>query len=178
MNYRTFRGASIAAFLMVMAPIAANAQPAPAAPAAAAPPASLPAVDPAKVVITIGDVKITAGEFNTYIADLPAEQQAQVITRPDGRRRLADEIVKLKILSAEARKRQLDQSTKTKIIYEQLLANALMSDLTDQRRRERKVLQRAQGLFRRGKGSPHSGFGGRLPCPRRPSDRCPGQGQG
>ncbi|HEX4796808.1 MAG TPA: peptidylprolyl isomerase [Humisphaera sp.] len=136
--------ASIVSFLMALAPLAANAQN---APAAAAPPASQPAVDPAKVVITIGDIKITAGDFNTYIADLPPEQQAQVINRPDGRRRLAEEIVKLKILSAEARKRQLDQTTKTKIIYEQLLANALMTDLTEQRAENEKFFNEHKDYF-------------------------------
>jgi len=144
LNYREIRMASIVAFLMALSPLAASAQN---APAAAAPPASQPAVDPSKVVITIGDVKITAGEFNTYISDLPPEQQAQVINHADGRRRLAEEIVKLKVLSAEARKRQLDQTAKTKIIYEQLLANALMTDLTEQRAENEKFFNEHKDFF-------------------------------
>lgn len=138
MNKRTFRvilaGAIAAAISLPLIAQTQNNAAAPDTPSAAASkPATQPAVDPNKVVITIGDTKITAGEFNSFLSDLEPAQQQQVNTRPDGRRRLAEEIVKLKLLSAEARKRKLDETPRTKIIYEQLLANALTTDLAEQK---------------------------------------------
>jgi peptidyl-prolyl cis-trans isomerase C len=130
-HLRYLLSASIAAAVSV--PTIARSQTAPAAAAPATKPATQPAVDPNKVVITIGDTSITAAEFEQFVADLDPAQQQQVISRPDGRRRLAEEIVKLKLLASEARKRKLDESPRTKIVYEQVLANALTTDLAEQK---------------------------------------------
>ena len=133
MNKRHLRyllATSIAAAVSV--PMIARSQNGPAA-TPTTKPATQPAVDPNKVVITIGDTSITAAEFNQFIADLDPAQQQQVVARPDGKRRLAEEIVKLKLLANEARKRKLDESPRTKIVYEQLLANALTTDLAEQK---------------------------------------------
>ena len=162
MNQKTLRFALAAAVsAAVSLPLIAQTQgtkPAPAAPAPTSPtaapvpsplppPATQPAVDPNKVVITIGDTKITAGEFNTFFSDLDPSVQAQVLSRPDGRRKLADEMINLKLLSSEARKRKLDETLRTKIVYDQLLANALMTDLAEQKGADEKFFADNKDYF-------------------------------
>jgi parvulin-like peptidyl-prolyl isomerase len=109
----------------------AQPKPQPAAPAAQAPaPASEPKVDPNKVVLTIGNEKVTAGQVDALIADLPAQQQQ--LLRRAGKRVLADELVRIKLLSQEAQKRKLDQSDKVRrqleLTRDQILASAVASD--------------------------------------------------
>lgn len=92
-------------------------------------PATSPAPDRNKVVITVGEQTMTAGEFADFVADLPPEYQA--MAAGPGKRRLADEIVKFKVLAAEAQKRGLDSDPKMQrqlaMIREQLLAQSLLS---------------------------------------------------
>lgn len=94
-----------------------------------APPATGPAGDRDKVVLTVGDQKMTAGDFADFVADLPPEYQSMAFGA--GKRRLADEIVKFKVLAAEAQKRGLDNDRKIQrqlaMVREQLLAQALLS---------------------------------------------------
>ncbi len=88
-------------------------------------------VDPGKVVITVGDEKVTAADFDGFVSELPADQQA--VARSDGRRELAELIVKMKLLSQEARSRNLDQSPRVKRLMEnardQILAQAMVNDV-------------------------------------------------
>ena len=35
-------------------------------------------MDPSKVILQIGDEKLTAAEFDAYVSDLPAQNQAMV----------------------------------------------------------------------------------------------------
>ena len=117
------------------------------APSATPPAATSPAGDPNKVVITVGDSKITAAEFDAFMADLDPSQQKQILSQPDGKKRLAEEVVKLKLLAAEARKRKLDELPRTKIIYEQLLANALTTDLAEQKAGDEKYFNEHRSDF-------------------------------
>jgi peptidyl-prolyl cis-trans isomerase C len=117
------------------------------APPAAAQPATQPAVDPAKVIITVGESKITAGDFNTFLSDLDPNTQAQVLSRPDGKRKLAEEMVKLKLLSAEARRRKLEDAPRTRMVYEQLLANALLTDMAEQKGADEKFFNDHKDFF-------------------------------
>ena len=115
---------------------AAAAEPA----APALPPATLPApVDPNKVVATAGDVTVTAGEFEAAVATLPPQYQAAV-SQPALRKKLADRIVQIKLLSREARQRNVENDPKVKLQEEtlnrqlnlqkdQILANALADTL-------------------------------------------------
>ena len=110
---------------------AAKPPAAPGAPAGApAAAAEEPKVDPNKVVCTVGNEKITAGQIDALISDLPQQQQ-QLLKRA-GRRVLADELVRIKLLSQEAQKRKLDQSEKVKrqleLTRDQILASAVASD--------------------------------------------------
>jgi len=104
----------------------------PEAPASApAAPASEPAVDPNKIIASVGDEKITAGDFNELLAGLPPQTQQQLAAHPQGKRRLVDELINLKILSDEARRRKLDQMPATRLREQQLLAEALTQSLSD-----------------------------------------------
>jgi peptidyl-prolyl cis-trans isomerase C len=81
-----------------------------AAPAAA--PAAPPPADPDKVVLTIGNEKITEAQFDDMISALPAQYQAYA--RGAGRRSFAEQLVQVKVLSQEAEKRKIDQEPKVR----------------------------------------------------------------
>jgi peptidyl-prolyl cis-trans isomerase C len=76
------------------------------APAPASQP--LPVLPTEKVVITVGDEKITAGELNRIIQALPEQFRASTSTAP-GRKQFVDNYVRLKILAQEGKRRKLDQ---------------------------------------------------------------------
>jgi peptidyl-prolyl cis-trans isomerase C len=67
-----------------------------------------PAVPPDKVVLTVGDQKITAAQFDQIIASLPPQYQANA--RGAGRKQFADNVVRILILSQEGRRRKLDET--------------------------------------------------------------------
>jgi len=91
--------------------------PATAAPATPAPPAvnpalipkSPPPVSPDKVIVTVGEVSLTAAQYDFIVASLP--QQYQVSARGPGRKQFADALVRILALSEEGRRRKLDQSS-------------------------------------------------------------------
>ena len=96
----------------------------PAAPAAAAP------VPPDKVVLTIGDEKITAAEFDHLIDMLPAQYRQQI--RTTGRRRFAEYLIEVKTRAQEARRRKLDETPAFKermaFTAEQVLAQVVLPE--------------------------------------------------
>ena len=65
------------------------------------------------VVLTIGNEKITAKEYDQLIEALPPQYQQNA--RGAGRREFAEQIVQLKILSAEATRQKLDQEAKARM---------------------------------------------------------------
>lgn len=71
-----------------------------------------PEVPPDRVVITVGDVKITAAQFNALIETL--QPQYRNAARGNGRKQLADNVVKMLTLAQEAQKRKLDQTPEFK----------------------------------------------------------------
>ena len=108
---------------------------APSTPIAGAPPVSAPAAtppaDPNKVVLTIGDQKITAGQYEALLSALPAQYQASA--RGAGKRAFAERMVELMVLAQEAEKRKLDQQPKLKeeMAFQRnnLLAQAMFENL-------------------------------------------------
>lgn len=109
MNRNKFRYMAILAGSLALGGVAwGQADQAP--PAAAAPDQQ---VDPNKVVITLGDQKITAGEFQEFLSVLPPDTQAAAAKGP-GKRRAAEELVKIKLLASEARAKGLDQTPRFK----------------------------------------------------------------
>jgi peptidyl-prolyl cis-trans isomerase C len=89
-------------------------------------------VSPDKVVLTIGAEKVTAGEFDQLVNALP--EQYRAAARGPNKRQFAEQIVRVRILSSEARNRKLDQSPalqrQLELQKENLLANALFQDMT------------------------------------------------
>src|ERR1700684_2344347 len=105
----------------------------PRVPAPAAAPAAPPPPEPNKVVLTIGDQKITEAQFDDMINAIPA--QYQQYARGAGKRAFAEQIVQVKVLSQEAEKRKMDQETKVRdeIAFqrENLLAQAMFLALQE-----------------------------------------------
>jgi peptidyl-prolyl cis-trans isomerase C len=79
--------------------------------------------DSNKVVLTINDEKITAAEYADLVKNLPPQYQ-QYANGP-GKRAFAEQIVQLKLLSADAEKKKLDQDPKVKAQIEFSKENAL-----------------------------------------------------
>ncbi|MDQ6663770.1 MAG: peptidylprolyl isomerase [Acidobacteriota bacterium] len=98
-------------------------------------PALLPAVpaDPNKVILTIGNEKITEAQYDKMVAALP--EQIQTSARGPGKRQFVEQLIRLKLLSREAEKRKLDQKpvVQQQLAFQRdnLLAGALYQDLLD-----------------------------------------------
>ncbi len=71
--------------------------------------ASMPAAPPDKVIISVGDSKLTAAQFTALIEMLP-EQNRVGVKSAAGRRQFADEIVRVLVLADEGKRRKLDQT--------------------------------------------------------------------
>lgn len=104
-------------------------------PAAAAPPAAVTApaakVAPDAVVISAGGDKVTAKEFDDFVAALP--QQYQMMAQGPAKRQMAEQFAQMKLMAQEATKRGLDKTPKfamqMKMMREQMLMNELLGDV-------------------------------------------------
>ena len=67
-----------------------------------------PIVPPDRVVVTVGDVTLTAQQFEQIIDALP--EQYRTAARGSGRKQLADNIVRILVLAQEGKRRKLDES--------------------------------------------------------------------
>lgn len=85
------------------------------------------ATDPNHVVLTIGDTKLTAADYDRLVSALP--QQYQAYAKGPGRRAFAENLVQMKILSNEAQKENLDKQPQVqdqlKFQREDLLARTM-----------------------------------------------------
>jgi parvulin-like peptidyl-prolyl isomerase len=70
-------------------------------------------VPPDRVVVAVGDVKITAEQFNQIIDSLNAQYRA--IARGAGRKRFAENLARILSLAQEARRRKMDEAPAFKI---------------------------------------------------------------
>jgi parvulin-like peptidyl-prolyl isomerase len=90
-----------------------------------------PEVPPDRVIITVGDVKVTAGQFDKLIDTL--QPQYRTMARGAGRKQFADNVVQMLTLAQEAQNRKLDQSPdfKNRVMFQNinLLANALVEQI-------------------------------------------------
>jgi len=106
-----------------------NPQPKPLTPGMLAP--GFEVTDPNKVIMTIGDQKITAAQYDQLVNALPA--QYQKAARGPQKRQIAEQMVLIKVLSAEAEKRNLEQQAvvKQQLAFnrENILAGALNEEL-------------------------------------------------
>lgn len=94
------------------------------------PPAAAPA-EPAKVILTIGERKITEAEFDSLAEALP--EQYRAYARGPGKRAFAEQLVQVQVLSAQAAQKKLDQDPKVKstLNYERdtILAAAMFAEI-------------------------------------------------
>jgi peptidyl-prolyl cis-trans isomerase C len=153
------------------APAAPAGQPAAKAPTVTLQPALPPvpaAVPPDKVVLTIGDEKVTAGEIDHLINMIPEQYRNQART---ARRQFAENVIRLKVMAQEARRRKLDQTPAYKdqlafqseqllaqTLYQNMLTTAKVDDATaqsyyDQHKSEYEQVK-ARHILIRFKGSP------------------------
>ena len=110
-------------------PAASPAQQAPKPPvtiAPAPPPQTAPQVPPDKVIITVGDRKITAGQFD-QIADSLVPEQYRAAAKGPNRAQFADNLVRMMILASEARRQKLDESPAYKTAAQFQAENLLAS---------------------------------------------------
>jgi peptidyl-prolyl cis-trans isomerase C len=77
-----------------------------------APPAA-PAVPPDKVVLKVGDLSITAAQFDLLIDMLP--EQSRAPARGPARKQFAENLVRVLVLSDEGKRRGLDQTPAFKL---------------------------------------------------------------
>ncbi len=98
---------------------------APAAPAASA--------DANKIILTVGDQKFTAAQWDEFISSLPT--QYQQAARGAGKRQFAEQIVQLKLLAISAGKNKLDDTAEVKrqleFARENILAGAMYTRMQD-----------------------------------------------
>ena len=71
-------------------------------------PKAMPVVPPDRVVVAVGDLNITAAQFDQIIEALP--EQYRSVARGSGRKQFADNIVRIVVLAQEGKRRKLDES--------------------------------------------------------------------
>jgi parvulin-like peptidyl-prolyl isomerase len=72
-------------------------------------PKAMPVVPPDRVVVAVGDLNITAAQFDQIIEALP--EQYRSVARGSGRKQFADNIVRIVVLAQEGKRRKLDESS-------------------------------------------------------------------
>lgn len=126
---KTAVGLGLALAAQAQTPPPANPQPKPPVPGTLA--AGVEVADPNKVIMTIGDEKITAAQYDQLVNALPA--QYQKAARGPQKRQIAEQMVQLKVLSVEAEKRGIDKTATVKqqlaFDRENVLAGALYNEL-------------------------------------------------
>jgi peptidyl-prolyl cis-trans isomerase C len=94
-------------------------------------PSQAPVLPPDKVVLTIGEEKITYGELQKTIDGLP--EQFRTAARGAGRRQFAENLIRIKLLAREARRLKMDQTpafqAQMAFQAENLLANLLYQNI-------------------------------------------------
>jgi peptidyl-prolyl cis-trans isomerase C len=97
------------------------------------PPASV-VVEPDRVVLQVGDIKVTARQLDALVEVYPTS--TQVFARGPGKDQFADTVVRMLVLSEEARKRKLNETERFKdqlrFSEANLLANTLGQMLPDE----------------------------------------------
>lgn len=97
------------------------------------------------VVLTVGDEKITASQYDQLIESLPPQYQQSA--RGAGKRQFAEQIVQLKLLSSEAIRQKLDQNAKTQMEVnfsrDNILAGVMFQSLQDKVKVDDAAIQKA-----------------------------------
>jgi peptidyl-prolyl cis-trans isomerase C len=96
-----------------------------------------PAVPPDRVVITAGDVKITAAQFDQLVESLP--EQYRAMARTTGRKQFADNIVQILVLAQEGQRRKINETTEYKTLASFQQSNVLAALAVEAMRKDVKV---------------------------------------
>jgi peptidyl-prolyl cis-trans isomerase C len=128
-----------AACLLAQTPPPAGVPPKPSVTLTAEDPSSKPApvVPPDRVVIAVGNEKITAAQFDQIISAIPAQYQPSA--RGAGRKQFADNLVRIMVLAQEGKRRKLDESPmyKTQVTFQN--SNILAGLTYDQMGKDMKI---------------------------------------
>jgi peptidyl-prolyl cis-trans isomerase C len=107
-------------------------------------PGPLAALDPDRVIATIGTEKITAAQFDAIIDGLPAQYQAQA--RGPAKRQFMEQLVQLKVLAHQALVMHIDESPQAKqqiaFARENILANMAGKAITENVKVDKDSLQK------------------------------------
>ena len=103
--------ANVVAQVSISKPIAPPAQ-FKAEPPESQPPLTMPAVAPDKVVLTVGDIKITSAQFDALIEGIP--EAYRTAARTTGRKPFAENLVKMLVLAQEGKRLRLNETEKFK----------------------------------------------------------------
>jgi parvulin-like peptidyl-prolyl isomerase len=94
-------------------------------------PKTMPVVPSDRVVVKVGDLTITAAQFDQIIDVLP--EQYRSVARGSGRKQFADNLVHIAVMAQEGKRRKLDESSayRTQSMFEDtnLLANMTFEEL-------------------------------------------------
>ena len=96
-----------------------------------------PSVPPDRIVLTVGDFKLTAAQFDELIDILPEQMKASA--RGAGRKQFGDNLVRVLVLAQEGRRRGLDQTQAYKLQSRFQLDNYLAGQTFTQIGKETKV---------------------------------------
>ena len=96
-----------------------------------------PAVPPDRVVITVGDVKITAAQYDRLVDTLPDQYRA--LARTTQRKQFADNIVQILVLAQEGQRRKINETTEYKTVATFQLSNVLAALAVEAMRKDLKV---------------------------------------
>ncbi len=95
--------------------------------------APLPQVPPDKVILTVGDVTITAQQFDE-ITSVAVQEQYKAFVKGPGRKQFADQLVMVLTLAQEGKRRKLDEKSafQSQVMYQtdQALANSTYQAMT------------------------------------------------
>jgi parvulin-like peptidyl-prolyl isomerase len=129
-------------FFFLAALLSAQTPP-PAAPPAAPQAAAPASADPNKVILTVGDQKYTVAQYNAWLDSLP--DQYQQYARGPQKRAFAENLIQMKLLSAEAERRKLDKDPKViqqiEFQRENLLAGAVFQNIQETSKPDDAALQ-------------------------------------
>jgi len=97
----------------------------------------LPPVPPDRVVLSVGDVKLTAAQFDQMVDSLP--EQSRGMARGAGRKQFGDMLVRILVLAQEGKRRKLDETAAYQLQSMFQMANVLASTTYQQMSKETKV---------------------------------------
>jgi peptidyl-prolyl cis-trans isomerase C len=108
-------------------------------------PPPAPQVPRDKVILTVGNVTLTAGQFDDIVESMPESQRA--FYRGPGRKMFADQLAHMYALAEEGHRRKLDETTVYKSQLQMMQSNALAALLANTVNSDTKVDEAAARAY-------------------------------